>query len=197
MENVLDAIDHGLSVTGRIVGQVRADQWSRPTVCAGWDVRAVTNHLVGGFTLMAGTLTTGRLAGDFDADWLGPNPVAAYDAAAQAVSTAWHRPTALQEPVALTFGTVPAQLAAIIHLTEVVVHGSDIAVAIGAEHMIDEELCAELLMTMQRIGIDDFRVPGIFGPAVAVDEQVPVHRHLMAFLGRSALPSSSLVGTTS
>jgi len=39
------------------------------------------------FNLMAGTLTNGRLGGDFDADWLGSNPVAAYHAAAPAVST--------------------------------------------------------------------------------------------------------------
>jgi hypothetical protein len=47
MENILDAIDRGLAVTGTIVGWVHADQWSRPTCCAHWDVRAVTNHMVG------------------------------------------------------------------------------------------------------------------------------------------------------
>jgi len=195
MENILGAIDRGLAVTGTLVGGVRADQWSLPTCCTDWDVRAVTNHVVGGFTLLAGTLTNGRLDGDFDRDWLGSDPTTSYQAAAQAVSTAWHSPGALQDPVTLTFGTVPAPLAAVIHLTEVLVHGSDIAVATGAEHLIDEELCAELLATMRRIGIDNFRVPGIFGPAVPVDQQVPPHLQLMAYLGRTVLPTSSLVDT--
>jgi len=197
MENILGAIDRGLAVTGTIVGGVRADQWSLPTCCTDWDVRAVTNHVVGGFTLLAGTLTNGRLDGDFDRDWLGSDPTTAYQAAAQAVSTAWHSPRALQDPVTLTFGTVPAPLAAVIHLTEVLVHGSDIAVATGAQHLIDEELCAELLTTMHRLGTDNFRVPGIFGPAVPVDQQVPPHLQQMAYLGRTVLPTSSLVDTNS
>ena len=70
MENIPGAIDRGLAVTGTIVGRVRADQWSLPTCCTDWDVRAVTNHMVGGFTLLGGTLTSGRLDGDFDRDWL-------------------------------------------------------------------------------------------------------------------------------
>ena len=67
----------------------------------------------------------------------------------------------------------------------------------GAQHLIDEELCAELLTTMHRTGIDNFRVPGIFGPAVPVDQQVPPHLQLMAYLGRTVLPTSSLVDTNS
>ena len=195
MENILGAIDRGLAVTGAIVGGVHADQWSLPTCCADWDVRAVANHMVGGFTLLAGTLASGRLDGDFDREWLGWDPTAAYQSAAQAVSAAWHCPRVLQDPVTLTFGTVPAPLAAVIHLTEVLVHGSDIAVAIGAQHLIDEELCAELLTTKHRIGIDNFRVPGIFGPAVPVDPKLPTHLQLMAYLGRTVLPTSSLVDT--
>lgn len=195
MENMLDAIDRGLAVTGAVVSRVHADQWSLPTCCADWDVRAVTNHLVGGFTLLAGTLANGRLDGDFDRDWLGSNPTAAYQSAAQAVSAAWHSPGAQQSPVTLTFGTVPAPLAMVIHLTEVLVHGADIAVATGSQDLIDEELCAGLLTTMHRIGVDNFRVPGIFGPAVPVDPQSPAHLRLMAYLGRTVLSTSSLVNT--
>lgn len=190
MENVLQAIDLGLAGTGRIVGLVHDEQWSALTCCAGWDVRDVINHMVGGFNLMADTLTHGGLDGDFDRDWLGTDPVRAYRAAAQSVSAAWHRPDALTGPVTLTFGTVPGPLAAVIHLTEVVVHGSDIAVAIGAEDAIDQELCTELLTTMRRIGIEGFRVPGIFDPAVPVDPQLPSHRQLMAYLGRTVRPAA-------
>jgi hypothetical protein len=50
---------------------------------------------------------------------------------------------------------------------------------------------------MHRTGIDNFRVPGIFGPAVPVDPQSPAHLQLMAYLGRTVLPTSSLVDTNS
>ena len=50
-DETLDQLDRALATTGRIVAGVAGDQWGDPTPCAGWDVRQVANHLVGG-TLM-------------------------------------------------------------------------------------------------------------------------------------------------
>ena len=72
-----------------------------------------------------------------------------------------------------------------IHLTEVVVHGLDLAVATEQEFRVDEELSEQLLATMTSTGgIDAFRRPGIFGPEVTA-ESAPAHRRLLAYLGRS------------
>ena len=40
------------------------------------------------------------------------------------------------------------------------------------------------LATMQAMGAEAFRVPGIFGPELAAAEGDPAHRRLLAYLGR-------------
>ena len=78
------------------------------------------------------------------------------------------------------------RLAAVVHLTEIVVHGVDLAVATGQEHAVDEGLCSELLETMTAMGgIDAFRVPGVFGPEVAAPAGAPASRRLLAHVGRT------------
>jgi uncharacterized protein (TIGR03086 family) len=75
-----------------------------------------------------------------------------------------------------------------VHLTELLVHGVDIAVAIDRPDLADDELCGELLATMQAMGgIDTFRGPGVFGPEVAVADDEPAHRRLLAYVGREVL----------
>ena len=198
MENILGAIDRGLALTGTIVGGVRAECRVVPAdLLRDWDVRAVTNHVVGGFTLLAGTLTTGRLDGDFDGDWFRSDPndflsgcgAGGINRVAQSQGAAGSGHHDLRNRAGTIGRGHPPH--------RVVVDGSDIAVATGAEHLIDEELCAELLTTMHRVGIDNFRVPGIFGPEVPVNPQVPPHLQLMAYLGRTVLPTSSLLATNS
>ncbi|MGC4956789.1 TIGR03086 family metal-binding protein [Actinomadura citrea] len=117
-------------------------------------------------------------------DWLGTDPQAACTLAADLDRAAWHRPNALDTTVRLGFGAVPGPMAALIHLTEVLVHGTDLALATAQTHFIDEEACRELLTIMQGMDFDPFRRPGMFASAVATSDDAPAHRRLMAFLGR-------------
>lgn len=184
-EETLDQLDRALATTGRIVAGVAGDQWGDPTPCAEWDVRQVANHLVGGLSIFALQLDGQDYAVDHDGhDWLGADPSASYAAAAGADRAAWRRPGADATVFDLAFGNVPAPMAVVVHLTEVVVHGLDIAVATGQEDLADEPAAAGLLATMHAMGTEVFRVPGIFGPEVAAAEGDPAHRRLLAYLGR-------------
>lgn len=183
--SVVDLIDRALDATGCIVDGVRPEQWSAPTPCPGWDVRTLVNHLVGGMRIFTAQIH-GQDAPDHDGtDWLSPDPTGAHHAAAAQDSAAWHTPGALTRPFTLSFGTVPGPMAAVVHLTEVVVHGLDLAVATGQESGVDQPLAGQLLTLMQGMGgMDAFRVPGVFGPELAAPAGAPQHEHLMAFLGR-------------
>ncbi|WP_330250227.1 hypothetical protein OG874_28770 [Nocardia sp. NBC_00565] len=83
-------------------------------------------------------------------------------------------------------GDLPGPAAAMVHLTEVVAHAVDIAVAIDRPDLADDELCAELLTTMHaQGGLASFRKPGVFDEEVAVPADAPAHRRLLGYLGRS------------
>lgn len=185
MNDVVAAIVAALDSTATIVGAVPATAWHEPTPCGEWDVHQVANHLVGGMRIFTGELTGTPAGADHDSDWLDTDPVAGYLDAAAADRAAWARPDALVGTLTIGLGTLPAPLAAVIHLTEVLVHGADIAVAIGREDLVDQHLCAGLLAAMEQMGgVDAYRVPGVFGPRVGIVADAPAHRQLLAFLGR-------------
>ena len=48
MTDISELHAQALDATGRIVRGVAADRWHTATPCAGWDARALVNHLVFG-----------------------------------------------------------------------------------------------------------------------------------------------------
>lgn len=52
-------------------------------------------------------------------------------------------------------------------------HGVDLAVATGHEQFIDQQLCHGLLVTMRAMGVDTYRMPGVFGSEVGAPEAGP------------------------
>ncbi|MFI9508975.1 TIGR03086 family metal-binding protein [Nocardia sp. NPDC052566] len=186
MDKVIGQIDRALDATGAIVVAVDAAQLTAPTPCKEWDVRTLLNHLVGDMHVVAAELSGTDPGADHEDDSLGADPQVAWAAAAEIDRAAWHRPDALTGTIRLAGGELPGVAAATVHLIELVVHGCDVAVAIGRPDLADDELCAELLATMhERGGIDAFRKPGVFGPEVAVADDAPAHRKLLAYLGRT------------
>jgi uncharacterized protein (TIGR03086 family) len=185
METVIDQIGEAIVATAKIVDGVEGGQWTSSTPCEDWDARALTNHFVGGLRMFAAAITGTEAAGDFSTDWLGADPKTAYHAAAREATEAWHSPGALDKTIELSFGRVPGHMAAVIHLTEIFVHGLDLAVATGQESRVDQEMSQRMLAMMKQAGtIDTFRVPEVFGPEVTPEDDDPPHRKLLAFLGR-------------
>jgi uncharacterized protein (TIGR03086 family) len=136
---MIDHLEQALRSTGAIVSGIRPDQWVLPTPCAGWDVRTECNHLVGGLRIFTAQLEGHMLDADHEAtDWLGDDPAAAYTSAAAADAIAWRAPGATDTFFDLAFGRVPGETALVVHLTEVLVHGLDLAVATGQDHLADE-----------------------------------------------------------
>jgi uncharacterized protein (TIGR03086 family) len=181
---MIDRIDAALDMTAAIVAGIAADQFATPSLCPDWDVRAELNHLVGGMRVFAAELSGAAAGKDHEDDWLGDDPQVAFKTAADLDRTAWHRPNALDTTVRLGFGAVPGRMAAQIHLTELLVHGADLAVVTGQESGIDQELCADLLATMRAMDFGAFRRPGMFGAERPAPADASAHQRLLAFLGR-------------
>ncbi|MEV0486541.1 TIGR03086 family metal-binding protein [Streptomyces sp. NPDC050508] len=179
-------IERAIDATAVVVAGVAEAQWTNPTPCVEWDARTLLNHTVGGMRIFTAELDGTGPSAAHESDWLGADPRGAYTEAAEADRAAWNRPGALDITVHISLGALPGPMAALIHFTEVCVHGVDLAVATGQQASVDEELCAELLSVMRGMGgFDAFRMPGVFGPEVQPAPGAASHGQLLAYLGRS------------
>ncbi len=129
-----------------LVAQVGPDQWTAPTPCPSWDVRTLVNHVISearwSVPLMAGR-TIAEVGDRYDGDQLDGDPAeAARDAAAQ-TELAFSRPSALDRTVDLSSGATPADEYLHQLLAEHLVHGWDLAVAIGADPRLDTDAVTE------------------------------------------------------
>ncbi|MDV9174762.1 TIGR03086 family metal-binding protein [Streptomyces sp. W16] len=179
-------IERAIDATGLVVSGVGEGRWKNPTPCAEWDARTLLNHTVGGMRIFAAELNGTDPGAEHESDWLGADPRGAYAEASETDRAAWNRPGALDTTVHISLGALPGPMAALIHFTEVCVHGVDLAVATDQRALVDEELCGELLSVMRGMGgFDAYRIPGVFGPEVQAPADAAPHARLLAYLGRT------------
>jgi uncharacterized protein (TIGR03086 family) len=171
--------------TGR-VGQVRAEQWSEPTPCAGWDVRTLVNHLVNEERwvppLLAGA-TIAEVGDRFDGDLLGDDPAGTAAGAAGESEAAIAEPGALDRTVHLSFGATPATEYVHQLLADHLVHSWDLAVSIGADPQLDAEAvraCADWFAGREEL----YRQAGVIGDRFEVPDTADQQDRLIAAFGR-------------
>jgi uncharacterized protein (TIGR03086 family) len=200
-----------LEATARLVDGVRDEQWAAPTGCPGWTVRDLIAHLVGGTRGVAAALR-GEAPPDGDqpgtdqpgtdqpgtdqpgtdppgTDPPGTDPAAALRAAGEQARAAFAAPGALERVVSVPAGVVPGAVALHLRLTELLVHGWDLARATGQPTTGLPEDLAEEELAFSRVQLG--RVPpgrSPFGPPQPVADDAPAVDRLAALLGRSPGP---------
>jgi len=180
----LQQLSSALAATEDLVAGVETEQWSAPTPCAGWDVADLVRHVVNGNHLFARALS-GQPA-DPPAGSMTPTDalLAAYREGADELLVAFSQPGALDKTVTVPFGTVPGQVALHLRITELLVHGWDLAKATGAPGRFPEDVAeAELAFSAPLLGrIPPDRNP--FAPPQAVPDDAPAIDRLAGLLGR-------------
>jgi uncharacterized protein (TIGR03086 family) len=190
-EALLDPLATALDGTGQLVAAVTAEQWDLPTPCSDWTVRQLVNHVVGGNRLFTRVLhgeplpprdQLGRRAAE---DQLGDDPAGAYDASAGELLAALRAPGVLQRTWTVPAATLPGP--AVVHLrtVEILVHGWDLAHAIGRPMPFPDELAAgELAFSRDLLGrLPEGRSP--FAASSPVADDAPAVDRLAALLGRA------------
>lgn len=181
--DLTSALDESYSQTAGLVAHFSDGDLAAPSPCAGWDVRALLNHLLG-TTWMFTLVNKGQAAGEDAGDVIGADPLLAVNTAAKENVASWGRPGSFEGERSYPFGTFPAQGAAMINLGEVVVHNWDLARSTGQDLTIDPDLVAMVDGFCRSIPLDEFRAHGAFGPEVESTESASPTDHLMALLGR-------------
>jgi uncharacterized protein (TIGR03086 family) len=125
----------------RVVAAVRAEQLGDPTPCSDWRVRDVINHLVTGNLLFAAIVADAPRP-DRSADHLGDDPLAAFRDSVSQLSGTFAKHDVLSGTFATPVGEGPGALLVQMRLSELVVHGWDIAKATGQSTDFDPDLVA-------------------------------------------------------
>ena len=182
------AVDYSVA----LVSQAGPEDLARPTPCGEWDLA----HLLAHMTVQhRGFAASARGAGGDPELWRmgepAADPVAAYREAAADVVAAFAE-TGVQErdfelPEFAPGFTAPGHQAIGFHFIDYVVHGWDVARALGLPYELDEELAEPALRIAEVVPGGEIRLrPGSpFALALpAADEQDPLRR-ILTHLGRS------------
>jgi uncharacterized protein (TIGR03086 family) len=182
--DVLERIDKASQAALGVIPGIQAEHLQKQTPCTDWDVHALMDHMIGSMRFFAA-----RAAGDMKAS---PQPVSttSCEEAAQqlrdgikAAAEAWHRPGALDGTLQAPWGEVPAEFMANITVTEMLMHGWDLAHATGQRMTVDDAF-AEDQLTLARAALTPDRRAPAFGPEVQAPPNAPAIHRLAAFMGR-------------
>lgn len=175
-----------------LMHRVKDDQWAAPTPCEGWTVRQLVNHLVGEALwmppLLAG-LSPAEVGSRFDGDLLGSDPLGAWSSARDLTRTAL--PPEPSGAVHLAAGATPTseylwQIAA-----DHLVHGWDLAVALGEDHRLDAESITAVAAWFAA-NEAAYRSAGAIGPRPELPSDAGPQAQLLAMFGRTWRPPDAL-----
>ncbi len=180
---VVSALEEAYGRVIALASGLRPEDLNRPTPCAGWDVRAVLNHLLGTMRMFA-IVNQGGVAGEDAGDLVGDDAHGAVREGARLNLRTWRAPKAFDGERTFPFGTFPAAAAALMNLSEVIVHTWDIGVAVGQPVSVDPSAAEMLASFYEAIPLDVYREHGAFGPLVEVSPDAPAFDRLLGLLGR-------------
>lgn len=185
---VLTDLDRALAATDAVVAGIRPVQWSSPTPCKEWDVRAVLNHLVRGNLLFA-AIVQGQPPPDRDADHLGDDPLTAFRRASEGLRAAFAAPGVLESVYTAPFGTGPGSALAHVRVVEILAHGWDLARATAQPAVFPDDVAERALAGAKRALTSRPQSPGApFAAQVPVADDGPAMDRLAGFLGRPVCP---------
>lgn len=172
--------------TADVLAGVSDEQLARPTPCAKLRLDDLIAHIGGlalAFTAAArkdfGPLTDTPPvdAAQLDADWR-----TAYPQRLAGLADAWGDADGWQGMTRAGGIDLPGEVAGSVALTEVVIHGWDVARAIGQSYICDPataQACLAHLAQFERAGTE-----GMFGPAVPIADDEPDLDRVIAMSGR-------------
>jgi uncharacterized protein (TIGR03086 family) len=168
----------------RLVEALSDDALDRPTPCQCFNVAALLDHVHGSALAFraaaAKTPLPGGPSGDaahLAADWRSRIPTDV-----RALADAWTDPAAWEGMTAAGGVDLPGEVAGIIGLDEILIHGWDLAKATGQPAEYDGPGLDEVLRL-----VTEFRgggIEGLFGPEVPVPDDAPVLDRILGVSGR-------------
>ncbi|MCX5394417.1 TIGR03086 family metal-binding protein [Streptomyces sp. NBC_00094] len=178
--------------TVRLLEHATPEDWERPTPCAGWDLRRLVAHMAGQHHGFAAAAAGG---GSDLAAWqdrpLGDHGLATYRASTEIVLGTFAEQGVLTREFSLpeisTELRFPATVAIGFHFLDYVVHGWDVAQALGVELNLSEKTAEAALLFALRVPDDERRLgpEAQFAPSLPAGAGKGSLDLILAALGRS------------
>jgi uncharacterized protein (TIGR03086 family) len=180
--DALEQLDELGPVLGGVVAEISHDQLDEPTPCTQFTVRGVLEHMIAGATSFSAAFRGGTAppSGSNPTD-----PVAAFGQAMTGLVDAMHSPQALDRTVAAPFGDVPGQAFARFVVLDGLVHGWDLATAIGQPYQPPEALVAAVDIFAREAIVPAMREAGMFAAPKEAPASATLFERLVAFTGRT------------
>lgn len=188
MSDRLDLLARTYDVVRAPVALLDASVLHRPTPCSEWSVQQVFDHLIGAIAMFAGAAGAAAPTEDTDA-----TPLARFEAETQHSLAAWRSHEDPGATLSLPFGEFPADFVIAMNQLDSLIHGWDLAAALGVPMHLPAEL-AEAAHDTARISVPPSRGHA-FGAEVTAPTDDPLAR-LVAFTGRdpAAWPGAIWIG---
>lgn len=186
----MDPIDFSPAVraVAGVVTAIDDDQLAHPTPCEGLSVADLLDHLHGlalAFALAATKETPpGGSSAAFDGSRLTAGWRVEIPAALDGLAAAWVDPAAYTGMTMAGPVELPAEVAALVALDEVVVHGWDLARATGQSYDPGADATGACLSFAEGFEVPEGAGDGPFGPAVPVPADAPLLARLAGATGR-------------
>ena len=179
-------LERALDQTAGLIAATEPSQAGLATPCAGWDVRALVNHVTGRDLRNFLVAVRGEAP-----DWTAPDEeigedwAAAFADRAEPVRAAW-RAADLDQPVTGPGGVAPLRARADQQIAELATHDWDLARATGQQLAgIDPALAEHALNWSHGVLRPKFRGPDkAFGVEVPVPDDAPAYDRLAGWFGR-------------
>jgi uncharacterized protein (TIGR03086 family) len=182
--------DRTFAAVQRLVDAVQPDQWTAPTPCTDWDIRQLLNHVANGNVVFAGVADRTRPSGPVSpeeraVDRLGDDPAAGFRATGERMHDAFLTPGFLDGTVDTPMlGEQPGTTVVHMRINELLIHGWDLAQALGRPPDLPEDLAEGALLLWQTRLADRPREGMPFASPQPVADDAPAIDRLAAFLGR-------------
>jgi len=195
MENIVEL--HRRTVAGirPVLATLDTADLARPTPCAGWDLRALLEHMTGQDHGFAAAVSAAHEGGEVDVAEFAPRPAGpspattlttGLDEVVAAFATGADHPVLLPE-----FGVrLPVATVVHMHLIDTLVHGWDVAATLGVQDdyvaQLDAEVVGAALAMTERIPDDETREkPGAsFAHALPAPADADPWTRVLTLLGR-------------
>ena len=167
-----------------LVDSVGDDALGRPTPCEGYTVGDLLDHIAGAVVAFTAAAVKQPLDGGprGDAANLGDDWRTRIPQEVLGLADAWRTPDAWTGMTAAGGVDLPGDLAGVVALDELVIHGWDLAKATGQDPAYDGPGLEAVYATVAKFRASG--IEGLFGPPVTVPDDAPLLDRILGLAGR-------------